>query len=561
MTVLPIVERELRVAARRRATYRVRLGAAMVGIVIFGWMMLTSFLNAARVADRGLVLFHYLFGFAFVYCLLAGARLTADCLSEEKRDDTLGLLFLTDLRGYDVVLGKLVATSLNSFYGLLAILPVMALTTQLGGVTAGELVHSALVLLNTLFFSLAAGLCVSTVSRNERKAMFAALLAVLFATFGPLLLTFLLALYWPGVFENPNAIWPILTLSPAYSLWEVMFWSVPITPFPQTSFWWSLLLVHLCGWLCLSMASHILPRIWQRRAADSRLVRHQERIEQLAYGHSGKRSAFRRRLLDVNPFLWLAARQRWKHFYVWFYLAAVGGTWLWGWLKYGEVMMDRKTLVPTVLIFQVFLKIWMISEACSRLVEDRRSGALELLLSTPLTTSEILHGQWLALRRQFAGPLLVILLLEFEVLQREFAIETVFVNAGMLLADMVALGWIGMWMGLKARNTNRAILGGVTRVLILPWLAYYGAGMGLELARQFFAKGPIEWSFHARLYTWAAIGLLIDLGFGFLWARRGLVREFRAAAIERSGPETRGRFGWRLRRTGGGTVQAAVATL
>src|SRR5437762_6345486 len=67
-------------------------------------------------AMHGRYLFRALFGFAFVYCLFIGARLTADCLSEEKRDGTLGLLFLTDLKGYDVVFGKLAATSVNSIY-------------------------------------------------------------------------------------------------------------------------------------------------------------------------------------------------------------------------------------------------------------------------------------------------------------------------------------------------------------------------------------------------------------------------------------------------------------
>ena len=38
----------------------------------------------------------------------------------------MGLIFLTDLKGYDVVLGKLAATSLNGFYGLLAVFPLLA---------------------------------------------------------------------------------------------------------------------------------------------------------------------------------------------------------------------------------------------------------------------------------------------------------------------------------------------------------------------------------------------------------------------------------------------------
>src|ERR1051325_4311000 len=189
MIVLPIVERELRVAARRRGTYRMRVGAALVAIGVFGWTML-ALLHGVPSTMHGRYLFRTLFGVAFVYCLFIGARLTADSLSEEKRDGTLGLLFLTDLKGYDVVLGKLAATSVNSVYALLAIVPVISLPVQLGGVTAAELGQSALALLNTLFVSLAAGVLVSTLSRNERKAMFAAVFVVLSLTVGPPVLGF-----------------------------------------------------------------------------------------------------------------------------------------------------------------------------------------------------------------------------------------------------------------------------------------------------------------------------------------------------------------------------------
>ena len=63
------------------------------------------------------VIFGGMGSLALLYCLASGRRSTADCLSEEKREGTLGLLFLTDLTGYDVVLGKLSATSVNAFYG------------------------------------------------------------------------------------------------------------------------------------------------------------------------------------------------------------------------------------------------------------------------------------------------------------------------------------------------------------------------------------------------------------------------------------------------------------
>ena len=567
MTLLPIVERELRVAARRRGTYRMRLSAALVAIALFGWTLL-AMLRTVPSAMHGRYLFRALFGFAFVYCLFIGARLTADCLSGEKRDGTLGLLFLTDLKGYDVVLGKLAATSVNSVYALLAIVPVISLPVQLGGVTAAELWQSALVLLNTLFFSMAAGVFVSTLSRNERKSMFAAVFVVLFLTFAPLATSFALAMSLPQTFGGLTAIWPLLALSPAYApsyLVAAVALPVPATPLfspsgglygyvtaptttllsffpvPKGSFWWSALLVHLMSWLMLSLSSLILPRIWQGGAANTKLDRQRERVEQWAYGGAEARRALRARLLDINPFLWLAGRERWKPFYVWLYLGAVAATWLWGWFNYDHIMFDQDVTFTMALLFQTFLKLWIVSEACTRLAEDRRIGALELLLSTPLTTREMLRGQWLALRRQFAKPLAVILVAEFLLLCQQFATQLVLINLLMLLADVLTLGWVGMWLGLTSRNLNRAIVGTIGRVLILPWGAFSAAMLALEGLGRLSGGSLFQAGEHFSLYCWFGVGLANNCLFGVWWARRHLLNDFRKAATQRYQSE---KIGW-----------------
>ena len=62
-------------------------------------------------------------------------------------------------------------------------------------------------------------------------------------------------------------------------------------------------------------------------------------------------------------------------------------------------------------MLNLLLKGWFASESGRRIAEDRHSGTLELMLSTPITVSEILHGQWLALRRQFLGPILFVIAL------------------------------------------------------------------------------------------------------------------------------------------------------
>jgi ABC-type transport system involved in cytochrome c biogenesis permease component len=118
MSFLPIVDRELRVASRRNGTYRTRLAVALAASVISGFLLYFYAANPGITRQLlGQYLFRALSGLALAYSLFAGRLWTADCLSEERRQGTLGLLFLTDLRGYDVVFGKVVATSLNGFYG------------------------------------------------------------------------------------------------------------------------------------------------------------------------------------------------------------------------------------------------------------------------------------------------------------------------------------------------------------------------------------------------------------------------------------------------------------
>src|SRR6266498_1167217 len=185
MTFLPIVDRELRVAARKRNTFYVRVVAALIALIIGGGFMVLSrlpFGGMTPFGGRGQMggpMFAVLTWLNLAMALSADLFFTSDCLSEEKREGTLGFLFLTDLRGYDVVLGKLLATSLRGFYGMLALLPILGVTLLLGGVTGGQFWKTSLALINALFISLATGLFVSAISRDSQRALAATLLLLL----------------------------------------------------------------------------------------------------------------------------------------------------------------------------------------------------------------------------------------------------------------------------------------------------------------------------------------------------------------------------------------------
>src|SRR5579872_3679827 len=174
MVWFPVVERELRAASRRRSTYRVRVLALMGVLVVFAWIVFVLQRSSVTFGDLsgGRQLFAALSIPASIFCVMVGVFATSDSISAEKREGTLGLLFLTDLSGYDVIWGKLVASSLNGFYALIAVLPVLGVPILAGGVTILQFVKLALALLTAVVWSMAVGIMVSTAHRDERQSAF-----------------------------------------------------------------------------------------------------------------------------------------------------------------------------------------------------------------------------------------------------------------------------------------------------------------------------------------------------------------------------------------------------
>jgi ABC-2 family transporter protein len=538
MTFLPIVQRELLVAARRHSTYSTRLVVALVAIVI------GIFFYLANLRTPTHQLAHYIFDgiavLALLYCLAAGRRSTADCLSEEKREGTLGLLFLTKLKGYDVVFGKLAATSLNSFFCLLAIFPVLAVPLLMGGITNGEFWRMVLVLVNTFLFSLAIGIFSSALSQNARRAMGANLLWFLFLAFALPACGLAIAYFTPTHIFLPE----LLLCCPVYSFYLTFAARYPFEP---EHFWWSIAIVHTLTWLLLIFASYLLPRIWQDRPAEKGKTRFRDRWNNWVYGNPARRKSLRKRLLDINPFLWLAARAWLKPLTAWFSLAIIAVWWLVVRAVLQSDWHDEMLSFTTALLLNSLLKLWVAVETGQRLADDQKLGALELLLSTPLTVRDILRGQFLALRRQFLGPLIFVVVVElvlpFAAASRpllEASRARSFGNASLFLlaADLIALFWVAIALALTAKNPNQASINTIFRILVLPWLAWLIIVTVTQVWLMLRGARELSWEFY--LYLWVWLGLITDIAFGLpaWWRVRTRFRELALQRLSTSKPTT-----------------------
>jgi hypothetical protein len=395
---------------------------------------------------------------------------------------------------------------------------------------------------------------------------------------------------------------PLWSLSsPGYVLAAASAWG-------RSSFWSALATTHLLGWAMLALACALVPHTWQERKKAG-AGRSSGWAYAWRYGGARRRLRLRRKLIGRQPVAWLACRERWQSLGLWVIaLLTVGGfvtvligtvpkeSWIvWNWIGG---------------LFILIIYLWAASQACRFFVEARRSGLLELLLATPLSQKQIVAGQWQALLRLFGLPVLLLLgvhvagstlsqvgfqrvakmattVTSTTVTNRSGAITsrtvvvgpkgTVSGNAGTnatpalgvfqplspawetvmaattavvaavsTAANLLALCWFGMWMGLTSRTANLATLKTILFVQVIPWFAMafvIGMMTAMVMSGLLFRTMSRGSSAPFASFVWwpllsAALAAVLAVGkdIGFIvWSRRKLHSSLREEAARSLG--------------------------
>jgi hypothetical protein len=527
MLFLPIVDRELRIAARNWRTYYSRSGAGAVALLVSLYLVIL-----VRAAIGGPAAGVQVLGMTSIlalgFCLYSGVSLTCDCLSSEKREDTLGLLFLTHLKGYDVVLGKLFANSLRTIFLLLGTLPILSIPVFLGGVSGLELLRIPLVLLNSLFLAVALGILVSSTVRSQRAAHLA----------GGMLITVLAGVLPASAvlvqrFSNfPWLALPLNLPSPTYTLQMAFGNALGLS---TNLFWMAIAVQFTLALLSIIAASIIVPHAWQVKAGTP--WRFKDWLAQVSYGSAQWRARRRRRMLDRNPIYWLAFRDRSGPFWPALFAVLSLGLTLFLVLHY-EIPREPAFII---LFFALGLndfgmRIRVGSLASLRFGQDRQNGALETILSTPLTIREILRGQWMAIRQKLLWtyvPLLVISASAAHYLIYSWGGKIVVPWFFILLSvgDFIAMGYVGMWKGMHKRNVQHAAGAALLRVLIAPWVIWatlIALVNEVDWVRPYLSEIEPYGVIISATLVWALSTVIAVVS-----ARRKLFAHFREAATDR----------------------------
>jgi hypothetical protein len=450
-----VVQRELRAAARRPGTFWMRVLAG-------GFAALALLQNTGHVRN-GRSLFFTAVTLAFVACVFEGVRRSASSVAAERAEGTLELLFLTPLTGTELLRGKFAAIVISTFPAALAVVPILAASLLLGGISAGEFVRAIFALAHVLIFVIALGICSSARAKDGNSAMTGTLLILGFSA--GVLIFLGLGIPWLRA-VNP--------MTPAISISASEYGRAP------WSFWISIALWQSFGWVLLNTSGRRLiafSHAQQEKTFHAVAPVHTADLRYKPGDLPPTRINDAPRWFKENPIDWFTVRHmgmhegRWGILFISIFLGIFG------------ILAPSLGGVFSVFAFGILALSLCITSARS-MARLNESGALELLITTPLSDRGILEGHRRGLHRVFLGPFIVwiVVLLSFSFGARTLPLYI----SGYLAVGAFLMVWMTPWFGvaaaLKSKSPHRAVGWTIFFVLLVPRLIFCWLGDAIYFA-------------------------------------------------------------------------------
>ena len=409
----PIFARELQTVPRRGAHYMAR--TASLGLLwIIGlttWQAAIGWHRSALLGEtaRFSLLLFQIFTFVLLTLLLFFAAISAaGTVAQEKDRRTFILLLITDMRDYEIVLGKLLGSLLPIGLLLLGSVPILAMLLLMGGIGQEQVLQAVLILAATAFGSGSLG---GLIALWRDKTFQSLALSVLFLVFYLCLVQGLDIVPWlTGESLKTMQAW----LDPFRALDAVMEPTAEeLRIHPAYGYFITMMAISIG----LNLLGIFRLRKWNPRGEPimQREIPEEDEDKNRAHAHAAPGQI---RTVWKNPILWREIRTlaygrkplliKFAYFVVlglicYFALADViapaPGT--------RSPTSSALGLVPVAILSMLLIS----AQAVTSITSERDGGALDLLLVTDLTPKEFIFGKLLGILynvKEFVLPPLIL---------------------------------------------------------------------------------------------------------------------------------------------------------
>jgi len=465
MLSIPIIFREFREGSRRKRTFVLR--GVFGGMLLLVTLLFLLMMRLGGESAAGYYLLKTLAWMIFTTLFVLAPALTCSSITDERKAGTLDLLFLTHLNSADVVLGKFASSAMSVLLLFLSSLPFLFLPVLMGGVgwdqTRAVIWSVASLILLTLSFGMFCSAMVRTTARAVLVAYFGLIaynaLLVGLPFFNTILRAFGKADYAVALFDSLRTISPmagLLTGMPR-DAWISMAWSGGIAA------------------LLLACSIWRLPRLLHAAQAEGgRRTRRTRASKPVATRPRSRRG------LDRSPLLWLDYGRRHS------------------WLKQLAVFA---VIISAVAIIGVYLKNdgifeggfryslhalgWMVAFGAKILIlvhvarafaVEKEDGSLELLLITPFTNRQIVHGKIMTVLARYGLLYGAACAVQYTELARGFGMAmghqgyAVLNQAATQVSGLAYVILIGLLISVWSRTVTQAIVLTIVVAVMANWV-------------------------------------------------------------------------------------------
>lgn len=477
MNAIPVIVAGLRRNSRKASLPWIRIAAGAMASLPFLFASGTS--NYLQASEFGQAYFEAFVVVAAILSALGGQMATANSIGREAREGTLGLLFLTSLSRWDIVLGRIAAGSVVLVSILLAALPAAAVVWMLGGVFGVDWLRGMIGLLNLIFVSMAAGMVATAFVREAIPSFLAGFGILLAVGLLPFVMEFTLDTHHAALAQHLRHMSPLSLLEP--------------TPNPTSN--WAGYAVnfatsHALGWLMVFIAGMGVERT--RRQLANPIQRLPFRIFQRRPHRildDQPAQALVRHALRGLPLNWLGpiATAVWMAVVV--RISFIPG-----------LDEDLRIFYPIIgcLIVQLVWRTACAWQLTQFFHQGRQSGLFELVLTTPAAATGLLDEARREVGARWIPAALLMHLVEIVVLAAigymANAIGLVILMCFLDLLQLASLPVIAQAEGLRRRSAAMALAGVVLQGVVIPVLLAPFCFLGVFAQLLFF--GLAGWALH-----------------------------------------------------------------